>query len=159
MAEVDMALSLELSGRGHSILDPFEVTSIWDPLALLESGPSRQFVRDVLAVGNTQVDWRETPESHIFKANLPGLKKEEVKVQVVDGKTLEISGERKKEEVQKGDTWHRVERTQGKFMRRFRLPENASVDEVKAHAADGVLTVTIPKVQKPKEQVRQIEIA
>lgn len=80
-------------------------------------------------------------------------------MQVVDGKTLEISGERKKEEVQKGDTWHRVERSQGSFLRRFRLPENTSPDEVKAQVLDGVLTVTIPKVAKPKQKVRQIEIS
>jgi HSP20 family protein len=78
---------------------------------------------------------------------------------VVEGKTLEIGVERKKEEVQKGDKWHRVERAQGSFLRRIRLPENANVDEVKAQVQDGVLTVTIPKVQKPKPQARQIEVA
>lgn len=80
-------------------------------------------------------------------------------MRVVEGRTLEISGERKKEEVQKGDTWHRVERAQGSFMRRFRLPEGTNTDEVKAQVQDGVLTVTVPKLQEPKPQVRQIEIA
>jgi HSP20 family protein len=156
-----MALSI-FGGRGNSLLDPLPFGAIWDPFeafSSLEHGPSRQFAKDVHAVANTQIDWRETPEAHIFKADLPGLKKEEVKVQVVDGRTLEISGERKKEEVQKGDTWHRVERAQGTFLRRFRLPENTKAEEVKAQVQDGVLTVTIPKVQKPKPQVRQIDIA
>jgi HSP20 family protein len=126
---------------------------------VLENSPSRQFARDAHAVANTQIDWRETSDAHIFKADLPGLTKEEVKVQVVEGRTLEIGGERKKEEVQKGDTWHRVERSQGSFMRRFRLPENTNVEGIKAAVVDGVLTVTIPKLQKPKPQVRQIDIA
>ncbi|XP_024383634.1 17.4 kDa class I heat shock protein [Physcomitrium patens] len=153
-----MALSL-FGGRGNSVFDPFEFGGVWDPFSVLEGGPSRRFAGDAQAVANTRIDWRETPEAHIFKADLPGLKKEEVKVRVVEGRTLEISGERKKEEVQKGDTWHRVERAQGSFMRRFRLPEGTNTDEVKAQVQDGVLTVTVPKLQEPKPQVRQIEIA
>ncbi|KAG0625672.1 hypothetical protein M758_2G072300 [Ceratodon purpureus] len=139
----------------------YQLGSILDfpePLSELKSGPSREFTMSLHAGATTQVDWRETPEAHIFKADLPGMKKEDMKVLVVDG-TLEISGERKKEEVQKSDTWHAAERFQGDFMRRFRLPENANMYEVKAHVADGVLTVTVPKVQKPDQQVIQIELA
>ena len=158
--QAQMALSL-FGRQGHDILDSLAIRNAWDPFeafSVLENTPSRQFARDAHAVANTQVDWRETPEGHVFKADLPGLTKDDVKVQVVDGKTLEIGGERKREEVQKADTWHRVERAQGSFMRRFRLPENTNVDEIKAQVLDGVLTVTIPKVQKPKPHVRQIEI-
>ncbi|XP_024381741.1 17.4 kDa class I heat shock protein [Physcomitrium patens] len=155
-----MALSL-FGSRGNGVFDPFEFGSVWDPFSAPESGLSRKLAGDAHAGANTRIDWRETPEAHIFKADLPGLRKEEVKIQVVEGKSLEISGERKREELQKGDTWHRVERAQGSFLRRFRLPEGANVDEVKAQVQDGVLTVTVtvPKLQKPKPQVRQIEIA
>lgn len=157
-------MALSLFGRGgNDVFDSIAKGTVWDPFegfsVLEHNTPSRQFARDAHAVANTQIDWRETPEAHVFKADLPGLTKEEVKVQVVDGKTLEIGGERKKEEVQKGDTWHRVERARGTFLRRFRLPENTNVEDVKAQVLDGVLTVTIPKLQKPKPQVRQIEIA
>jgi HSP20 family protein len=157
----EMALSL-FGRQGQDILDSLASGTVWDPFegfSVLENSPSRQFARDAHAVANTQIDWRETSDAHIFKADLPGLTKEEVKVQVVEGRTLEIGGERKKEEVQKGDTWHRVERSQGSFMRRFRLPENTNVEGIKAAVVDGVLTVTIPKLQKPKPQVRQIDIA
>ncbi|KAK4396180.1 class I heat shock protein [Sesamum angolense] len=108
------------------------------------------------------VDWKETPEAHVLKADLPGLKKEEVKVEVEDGgKILQISGERaveKSEEENKNEKWHRVERPRGGFQRRFYLPANAKTDEVKASMEDGVLTVTIPKQEIKKPEVKTIEI-
>ena len=114
---------------------------------------------DVSSFANAQVDWKETPESHVFKADLPGLKKEEVKVEVQEGRVLEISGERSVEKEDKNDKWHRVERGRGKFLRRFQLPENAKLDEVKASLENGVLTVTIPKVAEKKPEVKSIEIS
>ncbi|KAL0375276.1 UNVERIFIED_CONTAM: class I heat shock protein [Sesamum radiatum] len=108
------------------------------------------------------VDWKETPEAHVLKADLPGLKKEEVKVEVEDGgKILQISGERaaeKSEEENKDEKWHRVVRPRGGFQRRFYLPANAKTDEVKASMEDGVLTVTIPKQEIKKPEVKTIEI-
>ncbi|CAL5402111.1 unnamed protein product [Camellia sinensis] len=82
----------------------------------------------------------------MFKADLPGLK-EEVTVEIEeDDRVLQISGERNFEE-EKNDTWHRVEHSSGGFTRRFRLPENAKMDEVMASTENGVLTVTVPKVE------------
>ncbi|XVF05414.1 hypothetical protein REPUB_Repub05bG0169800 [Reevesia pubescens] len=79
---------------------------------------------------NTHIDWKETPEAHVFKVDLPGLKKEEVKVEVEDDRVLQISGQRNVEKADKNDTWHQVERSSGKFMRRFRLPKNVKMDQV-----------------------------
>ncbi|OMO97364.1 hypothetical protein COLO4_14673 [Corchorus olitorius] len=93
----------------------------------------------------TKLDWEETPTSHVFKADLPGLNKNEVKVEVVDGRILCISGEKCMEKEEKSDHWHRVERRSGAFVRRFGLPENAKVDKLTACFENGVLTVTIPK--------------
>ncbi|KAH1063697.1 hypothetical protein J1N35_028684 [Gossypium stocksii] len=101
---------------------------------------------------NTRIDWKETPEAHVFKADVPGFKKEEVKVEVEDDRLLQISGERnveKEEEV----TWHRVECCSGKFMRMFRLLENAKMDEIKASMENEVLNVTIPKLEVKKPDV------
>ena len=95
----------------------------------------------------------------MFKADLPGLNKEEVKVEVEDDRVLQISGERKVEKEEKKDTWHRVERSSGKFLRRFRLPENAKMDEIKASMENGVLTVTVPKVEVNTLDVKSIEIS
>lgn len=67
-------------------------------------------------IANTKIDRKKTPEAHVFKADLPGLKKEEVKVEVEDGSVLQKSGERCREQEEKNDKWHRVERSSGKFM-------------------------------------------
>ncbi|KAK6935877.1 Alpha crystallin/Hsp20 domain [Dillenia turbinata] len=148
-------------GRRSNIYDPFSL-DIWDPLDsfftnTLATVPSS--ARETSAFVNTRIDWRETPEAHIFKADLPGLKKEEVKVEVEEGRVLQISGEKSREQEEKTDTWHRVERSSGKFLRRFRLPENAKMDHVKASMENGVLTVTVPKEEEKKSEVKSIDIS
>ena len=150
-------------GRRSNIFDPFSL-DIWDPLEgfpfsnVLANVPSNTH-RETSAFVNTRIDWKETPQAHIFKADLPGLKKEEVKVEVEEGRVLQISGERNREQEEKNDKWHRVERSSGKFLRRFRLPENAKMDEVKAAMENGVLTVTVPKEEVKKPEVKAIEIS
>ncbi|KAI8007999.1 18.1 kDa class I heat shock protein [Camellia lanceoleosa] len=84
----------------------------------------------------------------------------EVKVEVEeDGIVLQISEERSQEEEEKTDTWHYVEHVKGKFMRRFRLPKNVKMDEIKASMENGVLTVVIPKEQEKKPKVKTIDIS
>jgi len=80
-------------------------------------------------------------------------------VEVEDGKVLQISGERSREKEEKDDRWHRVERRTGKFIRRFWLPENAKVDQVKAAMENGVLTVTVPKEEEKKPEVKSVKIS
>ncbi|MBO8907938.1 Hsp20 family protein, partial [Staphylococcus aureus] len=72
---------------------------------------------------------------------------------------LQISGEQSEEKEEKTDKWHRVERIRGKFLRRFQLPENAKVDEMKATMEDGVLTVVVPKQEVKKPATKAIEIS
>ena len=90
-----------------------------------------------------------------------GVRKEEMKVHVEDGNILQISRERSKEEDDKNDRWHRVERRRGSFVRRFRLPENANLDDIKCSLENGVLTVAIPKtnVESSPRNVRYIDVA
>ncbi|XP_009409494.2 18.1 kDa class I heat shock protein-like [Musa acuminata AAA Group] len=152
--------------RQSNLFDPFSL-DLWDPIDGFPFGsssslarPSILFPSEVSAFVGTHIDWKETPEAHVFKADIPGLKKEEVKVEIEDGRFLQISGERKSEEEENTDTWHRLERSRGKFLRRFRLPETARVDQVRAAMEDGVLTVTVPKEEEIKNSdVRSIEIS
>ncbi|KAF7802233.1 17.3 kDa class I heat shock protein-like [Senna tora] len=141
-------------GRRSNAFGPFSL-DVWDPFKDIPFPSSLSTLsQENSAFVNTRVDWKETPEAHVFKADLPGFKKEEVKVEIEDDRVLHISGERNVEKEDKNDKWHRVERSSGKFMRRFRLPENAKVDQMKASMENGVLTVTVPKeeVKKPEAQ-------
>ncbi|KAJ0470776.1 putative small heat shock protein HSP20 [Helianthus annuus] len=148
------------TGSRSNIFDPFS-SEIWDPFQGFSSVLSNlpESSRETTAIANTRIDWKETPEAHVFKADLPGLKKEEVKVEVEEGRVLQISGERSRENEEKNDKWHRVERSSGKFLRRFRLPENAKMDQVKAAMENGVLTVTVPKEEEKKPEVKAIDIS
>ncbi|XP_019158556.1 PREDICTED: 17.5 kDa class I heat shock protein-like [Ipomoea nil] len=138
--------------NGNVSDDPFSL-DVWDlSFPFSASGETSAFV-------NTRVDWKETPEAHVFKADVPGLKKEEVKVEIEDDRILQICGERNVEKEEKNEAWHRMERSSGKFMRRFRLPENAKMEEIKASMENGVLTVTIPKAEVKKPDVKSIEIS
>ncbi|KAB2080874.1 hypothetical protein ERO13_A05G091600v2 [Gossypium hirsutum] len=145
--------------RRSNVFDPFSL-DVWDPFKdfPLSSSLTSQ-TPETSAFVNTRIDWKETPEAHVFKADVPGLKKEEVKVEVEDDRVLQISGERNMEKEDKNDTWHRVERSSGKFMRRFRLPENAKMDQIKASMENGVLTVTVPKLEVKKPDVKAIDIS
>ncbi|KAJ0809309.1 putative small heat shock protein HSP20 [Helianthus annuus] len=144
--------------RRSNIFDPFSL-DIWDPFKDFPLSSSSGVSRETSALVNARVDWKETREAHVFKADLPGIKKEEVKVEVEDGNILQITGERNVEKEDKNDKWHRVERSSGKFTRRFRLPENANTDQVKAAMENGVLTITVPKEEVKKPDVKSIEIS
>ncbi|XP_047086356.1 17.9 kDa class I heat shock protein-like [Lolium rigidum] len=157
--------------RRSNVFDPFSL-DLFDPFdgfpfgsggsssgggSLFPSFPRTS--SETAAFASARIDWKETPEAHVFKADVPGLKKEEVKVEVEDGNVLQISGERNKEQEEKTDTWHRVERSSGKFLRRFRLPENARAEQIKASMENGVLTVTVPKEEAKKPEVKSVQIA
>ncbi|KAK4271594.1 hypothetical protein QN277_020268 [Acacia crassicarpa] len=146
-------------GQRSSVFDPFSL-DVWDPCKDFPfPTPLSSSSRENSAFVSTRVDWKETPEAHVFKADLPGLKKEEVKVEIEDDRVLQISGERNVEKEDKNDTWHRVERSRGKFMRRFRLPENAKMDQVKASIENGVLIITVPKAEVKKPEMKAIQIS
>lgn len=145
-------------GRRTNVFDPVSL-DIWDPFDGFFNSALASVPAETSAFANARIDWKETPQAHVFKADLPGLKKDEVKVEVEEGRILQISGERSKEQKEKNDKWHRVERSSGKFLRRFRLPENAKTDQVKASLENGVLTVTIPKEEEKKPEVKPVEIS
>ena len=102
------------------------------------------------------VDIRETDEALSLAMDLPGLTRDDVEI-VVEDRTLTVRGERKFEKDVENGNYHRVERTYGAFSRSFSLPANVQTDQVKAHFADGVLSLDLPKVEESKP--RKIEIS
>ncbi|MCB1020556.1 MAG: Hsp20/alpha crystallin family protein [Acidobacteria bacterium] len=95
------------------------------------------------------VDIFEDEKEIVIKADLPEVKEEDLDVRVEDGQ-LTLKGERKFEHEEKKDNYHRVERRYGSFQRTFGLPENVDAENIVAKYDKGVLKVTLPKVEKPK---------
>lgn len=95
--------------------------------------------------------------------SIAGVRKEDVKVEVEDGAVLKISGEKTREateEREEGESWKRVERSYGSFLRRFRLPDGVRVDSIKCSLEDGVLRVVVPKdLARKQRNVRSIDIS
>ncbi|KAK1322452.1 18.2 kDa class I heat shock protein [Acorus calamus] len=103
----------------------------------------------------------ETAEVHVFTFELPGVKKGEVKVSMVDGRVLEVIAEREVEKTEENDTWHLVERVCGRFWLKIRPPEGARVEQMEAAMEDGVLavTMTVAKVVVKEPEVKPIDIS
>src|SRR5947199_7594062 len=103
-------------------------------------------------------DITEDEKEYVIKAELPELKKEDVKVTVENG-VLTISGERKFEKEEKNKKYHRVERGYGSFVRTFALPDDADADKVKAAFKQGILEVHLPKNEKAKPKQIEVNVA
>jgi HSP20 family protein len=103
------------------------------------------------------VDIYEEGSELVLKADMPGVPKEEVKVEVSDN-MLTISGEKKKEEKIEKENFFRYERSHGSFCRSFELPEGTDTEKMKAHFENGVLEVRIPKAEEMKTKKKTISI-
>ena len=103
------------------------------------------------------VDITEDDKEYLIKAELPEVKKEDVKVTVENG-TLTITGERKFEKEEKDKKYHRIERAYGSFMRSFALPEGAAGEKVSADFKDGVLKVHLPKSAEAKPKSIDVKV-
>ena len=103
------------------------------------------------------VDIKETEGEYLVKAELPGVKREDVNVTLEDG-VLTIEGERRQEKEVKGEKSHRVERFYGNFCRSFTLPEYADANAIRAESKDGVLNVHVPKLNIEKRKALQIKV-
>jgi len=109
------------------------------------------------AVWMPLTDIFEDKDNYIIKADLPGMKKDDVKISFTDGQ-LSISGERVQEQESKDTKCHRVERTYGKYYRSFNLPKEIKEDKIKAEIKDGQLTISIPKADEVKPKEIEIKI-
>jgi HSP20 family protein len=103
------------------------------------------------------VNTREGEYAYHVEVDLPGVKKEDIHVDIKE-RILTISGERKtKNEVKKKD-YHKIESFYGSFQRSFTLPENVDMENIEANCEDGVLEVVIPKMKKIDKEIKQIKI-
>ncbi|GAB5604976.1 Hsp20/alpha crystallin family protein [Sideroxyarcus sp. TK5] len=144
----------------------------WDPFKELEevsnrlnrlfgrSGNTEESGQNMLAVADwsPSVDISETDDAYLIRGEIPGVKKEDVRLTVQDG-MLTIQGERKMEKEEKNKKYHRVECSYGNFVRSFRMPDDADEDKVKAEFKDGMLNVTLPKSAKAKRKSINIAVS
>ena len=142
----------------------------WDPFRELEDMSerlNRMFARPAARTGKealTVADWMptvdisETDAEYLIKAELPEIKKEDVKVTVEDG-VLTLQGERPHEKEEKGKKFHRVERSYGSFVRSFTLPEAVDDAGVKAEYKDGVLALHLPKTERVRPKAIEVKVA
>ena len=136
------------------------MSTVWDPFADLNRihrdvehnffGPRSRGADFAPAV-----DVHEDGESLVLRAELPGVRREDVEIGI-DGNVLTLKGERKLEQEEKGRKYHRIERSYGSFVRQFQLPTNVDSTSVDAKLTDGVLTLRLPKKQELK--ARKIEV-
>jgi len=153
-------------------LTRWEPTTRWNPFKELEEMEKRLssfFGRTPVSTGDKKeaitvaewsplVDISEDEKEYVIKAEVPEMKKEEIKINVQDD-VLAISGERKYEKEEKSKKYHRVERAYGSFMRSFVLPEDADGSKVNAEYKDGVLKVHLPKSEKAKPKAIEVKVA
>jgi HSP20 family protein len=143
--------------------DPFrELEEVSEKLNRLFSRPSvrRDSGQEAMTVADwiPTVDISETEAEFLIKAELPEVKKEDVKITLQQG-VLTIQGERAQEKEERGKRYHRVERTYGTFARSFTLPEYVDDTKVKAEFKDGVLNLHVPKSEKAKPKAIEVKVA
>jgi HSP20 family protein len=103
------------------------------------------------------VDVEETPDAFMFRADLPGVDLKNVKV-TVNGDTLTLRGERKREEKKTNGALHRYERSYGAFERAFTLGTPVRPDQVKAAFKDGVLEIRVPKAEEARSREVEVQV-
>ena len=144
----------------------------WDPVKELEDMSerlNRMFARPTARQENgketlTVADWvptvdiEEGEQEYHITAELPGLKKEDVKITLQEG-VLTIHGERKQEKEEKGKRFHRVERAYGAFVRSFALPDVVDETKVSAEFKDGELHIRLPKSEKARPKAIEVKVA
>lgn len=125
-----------------------EVNRVFDAFFGGTRAPSRRWV--------PAMDLAETEDRLLLRADLPGLKREDVEIEIKDN-VLTISGERRERHEDESEGYHRVERVFGAFSRSLTLPRGVNAGAVKAEFADGVLEITIPKPEERKPHRVEID--
>lgn len=136
--------------------------ALWSPWKDLESQMNRILGEVGEAFGPVQqawapaVDFRESEEAYTLEADVPGLKKEDIRLEILEDRVT-ISGERKHEAEKEGEGYRRIERSSGRFERSFRIPEGFDAEGAEATFEDGVLRVTLPKREADKPRLVEVK--
>ncbi len=141
--------------------DPFrELEDVSDRLSRMIARPRNGNGAEQAALADWMpaVDIAETPSEYLLKVELPEMKKEDIKIHI-ENNVLSLEGERKLEREQSGKKFHRMERSYGRFMRSFGLPENVDSTKVRADYQEGVLAVHIAKTPLPGAKAIDIKVS
>ncbi|KAG5042591.1 17 class I heat shock protein [Glycine soja] len=117
----------------------------------LQFGPTQKTIHLPISGGtspivvNAYVEWKETPTAHVYKAHVPGLRHNEVRVEVENGRELCIIGEKWVERETRNGRGQLLERARGRFIQTLMLPENSNVHRMKAYMENGALVINVPK--------------
>jgi len=103
------------------------------------------------------VDISESDDRYTIRVEVPGVEKNDVKVDVQDDRLI-VRGEKKREHEDKDENYHRVEQSYGSFQRVLTLPPDADPEDVKAKCRNGVLTLTVKRTEEPSSSGRRIEV-
>ncbi len=122
---------------------------------VLQTTKEEDLAKDIAFI--PAVNTREADDAYYIEVELPGVKKEDINIDI-DENTLTISGERKIKEEHKDDTFYKVESYYGKFERSFALPEDADPEHIEAEFKDGILEIRIPKKVQVENKPKKIEI-
>ncbi len=118
----------------------------------------RRWLKAEEGLWTPNVDVSETKDEIVVTAEMPGMKKEDIKLSVQDN-VITLSGEKKSEEEKKDANFYRLERSFGSFCRSFTLPTPVEAEKIKANFKDGILKVTLPKSEKVKPKEIPINIS
>jgi HSP20 family protein len=136
-----------------------DVLAVRDEMSrLLEESLGRAYGSDAPVAWQPVVDVEEHPDKYTVRAELPGMKLEDIKITLKDNQ-LVIRGEKRREEERKDSTYHRVERVYGQFERAFTLSHGVQSDKIEAIYRDGVLEVSISKAEEAKPREIPIKTA
>ena len=139
--------------------DPFrEMEDVFDRYSRALSLP-RRGSQEAMTTGDwvPRVDIAETDKEFSIRAEIPEVKKEDVKI-TVDNGILTIRGERTQEKEKKEKKFHRIERFYGSFMRSFTLPDNVDENKIEASFKEGMLNLTIPKTDAAKPKAIEVKV-
>ena len=135
------------------------LSDLRDEIDRLFESPLEELTRTsrLLSGWTPALDMYEDNDTIFVKAELPGMKKEDIDISLHDG-SLSVSGERKSEEKFENAEVYRSERFTGRFQRTVTLPAPVAADKVKAHYQDGVLTITLPKTEEAKPKQIDVQV-